>query len=87
MAASTSGSKINDHRVDGYRAGAQSADGDETGANQGDEDGAKGCAWEGTTKNNVDLDAIDVVVKDGLPTFQHPDGQLMFGSCVDPPTV
>ena len=34
----------------------------------------------------MDLDAIDVVVKDGLPTFEHPDGQLMFGSFVDRPS-
>ena len=64
MAASSSGSKIDDHRDDGDRADEQSTDGDEVGANQGDEDGA--------------LDAIDVVVNYGLPTFQHPDGQLLF---------
>ena len=38
------------------------------------------------TKHSVDLDAIDVVVKDGLPTFQHPDGQPLFGSFVDRPS-
>ena len=29
--------------------------------------------------HEVDLDTIDIIVKDGLPTFQHPDGYLMFG--------
>ena len=37
-------------------------------------------------EKNVDLDAIDVVVKDGLQSFQHPDGQLLFGIFVDRPS-